>query len=1090
MFTAFLAAPAQGQVADAVGSSAGRDARWTHFTYQNADLASNSTHAIYLDGEVLWFGGEAGISSYNGLWEAYGSAVGAETIRGDVVVFAKDAVSGLLWAATNQGQILQWNGRLWSLVLDMQAGVHALAAAAGELWIGTDEGLYRFDGVQPILVDALGRQRILALLRDQGVVWVGADDGLWRLRDGRWLHIGANDPLFNAGVYTVLVGPSGEVVVGTPYEFGWQAREGAPWQSVTTLDEEGLPALVRSIGIDPRSGVLWAATDGAGVFAFDPNSGVVDNYGYTGDPNLTTRFVRAVVVDADGSAWFATPAGVFRFQSHLWRSVVIDEPNNVANHINDLLIARDGTVWAATAGGGVRRGVGSPSGETVYRAADGAEDAAFALAQDIGGAIWTGGDAGLRRFVNESWDAPVAQGALPGSSVAALLTEGAKLWIGVDAGLAVLDIPTLRLTVEDALTGLSVESLALDSRGRLWVGTVANGIWLREADATWRQFTDDPGRVDRLPGDSVGVNGLARDPATEGGMWAIVDGKRMVRWDGARWRGQRDNAPEPSDLLWALYTDPEDGALWVGSEAGVTRYDGTSWATMGVQDGLVSANIYAIAGTATTGYWFGGRTGISQLRPDSTPPWITAELDATLRPGTSTPTAAVDEPLRVTIRAGDLQTAADKLKILYRHTGPDGTSEWTQVQATDAELLLPKAGHYVLEFKACDASFNYSDVTVLRVDMVKPPRLVWLPVLGLVKVGVRNTLTVLGTLVILGATFLAATVVSTRRRGLEAVERAYNPYISGEPVRRDDMFFARRDLLQRIVDTLHINSIMIHGERRIGKTTLLYHLVNALREVEDEDYWFVPVYVDLEGTPQSLFFHFLIDEIAETVDALAHMDGGIKAQLANLRYHTTIGSDYTDRDFTRDLSRVTNLLEEYGAVHQPGKQLRLILLIDEMDVMSKYDRLVQQQLRRIFMREFSATLGAVVAGIQISKEWDRVESPWFNMFNEIALTPFSDEQAVDLLVEPVRGYYRYDQDAIAFILQEAEGRPYKVQQYGLEAVNHMLAQRRRRITLADARVAQRRLQVAERKELVTPRVAAEATQTTRPEEGREEEAED
>jgi hypothetical protein len=124
--------------------------------------------------------------------------------------------------------------------------------------------------------------------------------------------------------------------------------------------------------------------------------------------------------------------------------------------------------------------------------------------------------------------------------------------------------------------------------------------------------------------------------------------------------------------------------------------------------------------------------------------------------------------------------------------------------------------------------------------------------------------------------------------------------------------------------------------------------------------------------------------------------------------------------------------------------------------------LIQQQLRRIFMREFAATLGAVVAGIQISKEWDRVESPWFNLFNDIALTPFTREQAIELLVEPVRGYYQYDPAAIEFILDHANGRPYKIQQYGLEAVNHMLAARRRRVTLTDVEAAHQRLEAAER----------------------------
>jgi len=56
-----------------------------------------------------------------------------------------------------------------------------------------------------------------------------------------------------------------------------------------------------------------------------------------------------------------------------------------------------------------------------------------------------------------------------------------------------------------------------------------------------------------------------------------------------------------------------------------------------------------------------------------------------------------------------------------------------------------------------------------------------------------------------------------------------------------------------------------------------------------------------------------------------------------------------------------------------------------MDVISSYYTLAQQQLRRIFMSPLAANLGAVVAGIQISKEWDRMESPWYNLFNEIPL---------------------------------------------------------------------------------------------------------
>ena len=67
--------------------------------------------------------------------------------------------------------------------------------------------------------------------------------------------------------------------------------------------------------------------------------------------------------------------------------------------------------------------------------------------------------------------------------------------------------------------------------------------------------------------------------------------------------------------------------------------------------------------------------------------------------------------------------------------------------------------------------------------------------------------------------------------------------------------------------------------------------------------------------------------------------------LRNLRFYMPGQASYTDRDFTRDMRWVTEILQTYGE-RFGDKQLRIILLMDEMDVMSKYDPLIQQQLRR------------------------------------------------------------------------------------------------------------------------------------------------
>jgi hypothetical protein len=256
------------------------------------------------------------------------------------------------------------------------------------------------------------------------------------------------------------------------------------------------------------------------------------------------------------------------------------------------------------------------------------------------------------------------------------------------------------------------------------------------------------------------------------------------------------------------------------------------------------------------------------------------------------------------------------------------------------------------------------------------------------------------------------------------------------------MFFGREEILRRILQTLHSNSVMIHGERRLGKTTILHQLANQLKEQNDPEYRFIPIYMDLEGTPQSIFFRTLMEEIISGTQMYLR-------ERPQLNFDQVPAERYGDREFTVDLRILLAALSQ----GDDAREVRLVLLMDEMDVMNGYDSLIQQQLRRIFMQTFARNLGAVVAGVQISKAWDRVESPWYNLFNEIRLPLFTPKEARDLVEEPVRGVYQWDRDAVQFVIEKGEGRPYRIQQHCLEAVNQMIEIGRSHITLEDVRRA-------------------------------------
>src|SRR5258708_8582291 len=110
------------------------------------------------------------------------------------------------------------------------------------------------------------------------------------------------------------------------------------------------------------------------------------------------------------------------------------------------------------------------------------------------------------------------------------------------------------------------------------------------------------------------------------------------------------------------------------------------------------------------------------------------------------------------------------------------------------------------------------------------------------------------------------------------------------------MFFGRRKLLGRMLNGLHHNSLMITGERRIGKTTFLYHLKKTLAEDEGTDYRFFPVLTDLQGVPETAFFHAVMADVVEGL-------GLSPATLSVLRHRPSVAG-YHARAFSHALQPV------------------------------------------------------------------------------------------------------------------------------------------------------------------------------------------
>jgi hypothetical protein len=276
-------------------------------------------------------------------------------------------------------------------------------------------------------------------------------------------------------------------------------------------------------------------------------------------------------------------------------------------------------------------------------------------------------------------------------------------------------------------------------------------------------------------------------------------------------------------------------------------------------------------------------------------------------------------------------------------------------------------------------------------------------------------------------------LLSFRRR-----ERArlnfFNPYIAGSPIQNEKMFFGRKDLILRIQNLVAHNCLMIYGERRMGKTSLLYQLKNGLAQAQHPDYTFFPAFVDLQGILEEDLFHHIMGEMLAAYPAWAKLPLSFDEQ----------AKDYRARAFSRDVKAIIQQLTQ-----EETRQVIVVLLMDEVDVINEFSEKTNQKLRSIFMKDFASHLSCIMAGIHLKKEWESSGSPWYNFFEEIPMTQLEAESAEALIQEPLRGIFRIDGQAKSFILQSCGGHPYLIQKVMVSLTSRMIQQGKRRISRQD-----------------------------------------
>jgi signal transduction histidine kinase/ligand-binding sensor domain-containing protein len=511
----------------------------------------------------------------------------------------------------------------------------------GYLWIGTEEGAARFDGVRFKVFDketfpALTVAYTISFYeRRDGSFWIGTrGGGLVKLeKNGDYTLFDSSKGLNAAEIWTMLEDRAGTFWIGT--ENGlfayrnnrflhFQSRHGLPHSTVYRLHEDKFGALYvgtqrglcrLSVAASAIAPLFETLQDGASAVPraaryFEPEALFTD-----------TTDVRAILHDSKGALHVGARSGLWtRFATakggERWRLLAAKD-GLPGDYVYDILEDRAGSLWLAFFDNGIARLVGAHGDKPRierYETADGlVNENTLSLLEDREGSIWIGTyGGGIQRLIKGSCLTLTTREGLAENVVRSFAEDSSSaLWVATNgkgvnvlksgaAKPALIDKTRTKILADDQIRGMFI-----DHDGSVWVGIVGAGAQHYQ-NGKWRLYTVSDG----LP--SNDVYAITRDKA--GALWFSTSERGIARLENGRFTRYGKAEGLANESVYALLADVR-GGLWVGTFGGGAQYfAGGRWRTYNRANGLFGNNTLCFYQSPDSAVWVGGVGGISRIK--------------------------------------------------------------------------------------------------------------------------------------------------------------------------------------------------------------------------------------------------------------------------------------------------------------------------------------------------------------------------------------------------------------------------------------------------------------------------------------------
>lgn len=510
---------------------------------------------------------------------------------------------GYLWVATQAG-VARFDGvRFQAHSPDNTPEIPGLFThdlfldSDNRLWIATYKGVawhrdgeftrvpYRGISGEEVEIDARS-----IIETPGGRILVGATQGLFELRDGELVSLwpGEDRSALDLAYHRdrLLIGSTGAVLEITPSG------------TITTLPLPDRDALVNHVAF--AQGHLWAGSS-RGLYRLDDDEWLR----YEEHPVLADQPIDALFEDSDSNLWIATQRGLARLHDGEVVEFVPDDEPIAHRNIRTIYEDRERNLWLGSQWQGIAR---IWNGWTRrLDAQDGLHDPiVWSVARGSEGELWIGSNEGLSRYQDGEFTVALAGDDLPHPNAYTLFDDGKRLWVGTRTGLVwYRDGRAWMPEVFAPLATAQVNGIITDREGNYWIATF-NGLY---------RYRDDTGELKRfgqrqgLVESRIRVLHETREGrllvGTQGGLYEVLAGR-------VRHIGRDVGLPDNLDVT--SITQLSDGTLVIGTlSESLFHFDGSHWHEFTHADGLpVNSPFFLTEGD--NGYlWVAGIRGLFRV---------------------------------------------------------------------------------------------------------------------------------------------------------------------------------------------------------------------------------------------------------------------------------------------------------------------------------------------------------------------------------------------------------------------------------------------------------------------------------------------